>query len=71
MDEVVVVLWMLLRIIECYVLKVLNFGDVKVGIIGRLVNSVVMYLYVEFLIMEVVFEYFEKMLLEIVYSVYV
>lgn len=43
MDEVVVVLWMLLRIIECYVLKVLNFGDVKVGIIGRLVNSVVMY----------------------------
>ena len=53
-DEVAAALWMSLRTIEHYVSKVLNFGDVKVGIIGRPANSVAMHPHMEFLIMEAV-----------------
>ena len=69
-DEVAAALWMSPRTIERYVSKVLNFGDVKAGIIGRPANSVAMHPHVEFLIMEAVVEHPEKTLSEIVYSVY-
>ena len=42
-DEVAAALWMSPRTIERYVSKVLNSGDVKAGIIGRLENSVSMH----------------------------
>ena len=61
---------MLCYITYSYVSKVLNFGDVKAGMIGRPANSVAMHPHVEFLIMEAVLEHPEKMLSEIVYSVY-
>ena len=70
MDKVAAALWMSPRTIECYVSKVLNYGDVKAGIIGRPANSVAMHLHVEFLIMEAVLEHPEKTLSEIVYRVY-
>ena len=69
-DEVAAALWMSPRTIERYVSKVLNFGDVKAGIIGRPANSVAMHQHVEFLIMEAVLEHPEKTLSELVYSVY-
>ena len=69
-DEVAAALWMSPRTIESYVSKVLNYGDVKAGIIGRPANSVAMHPHVEFLIMEAVLEHPEKTLSETVYSVY-
>ena len=70
MDEVAAVLWMSPRTIERYVSKLLNFADVKAGIIGRPPNSVAMHPHVEFLIIEAVLEHPEKTLSEIVHSVY-
>ena len=61
---------MLCYITYSYVSKVLNFGDVKAGMIGRPANSVAMHPHVEFLIMEAVLEHPEKTLSEIVYSMY-
>ena len=49
-DKVAAALRMLPRTIERYVAKVLNFGEVKANIIGRPINSLVMYPHVEFLI---------------------
>ena len=59
---------MLYNIQLCF--KSFKFGDVKAGMIGRPGNSVAMHPHVEFLIMEAVLEHPEKMLSEIVYSVY-
>ena len=53
-DEVAAALRMPPRTIERYVLKVLNFGEVKANTIGRPINSVAMYLHVEFLITKAV-----------------
>ena len=53
-DEVAAALRMPLRTIERYVLKVLNFGEVKANTIGRPINSVAMHLHVEFLLTKAV-----------------
>ena len=53
-DEVAAALRMPPRTIERYVLKVLNFGEVKANTIGRPINSVAMHLHVEFLITKAV-----------------
>ena len=53
-DEVAAALRMPPRTIERYVLKVLNFGEVKANTIGRPVNSVAMHPHVEFFITKVV-----------------
>ena len=54
-DEVAAALRMPPRTIERYVLKVLNFGEVKANTIGRLIKSVAMHPNVEFLITKAVF----------------
>ena len=48
-DEVAAALRMPPRTFECYVLKVLNFGEVKANTIGRPINSVAMHPHMEFL----------------------
>ena len=53
-DEVAASLRMPPRTIERYVLKVLNFGEVKANTIGRPINSVAMRLHVEVLITKAV-----------------
>ena len=53
-DELAAALRMPPRTIECYVAKVLNFGEVKANTIGRPINSVAIHPHVEFFIMEVV-----------------
>ena len=53
-DEVAAVFRMSPRIIERYVSRVLNFGEVKPNTIGRPINSVAVHPHVEFLIMEAV-----------------
>ena len=53
-DEVAAALRMPPRTIERYVLKVLNFGEVKANTIGRPINSVAMHLHVEFLLTKAV-----------------
>ena len=49
-DEVAAALRIPPGTIERYVLKVLNFGEVKANTIGRPINSVAMHPHVEFLI---------------------
>lgn len=51
---------MLPKTIICYVLKCLNSGKVKAETLGRLLNSFVMHLHVEFEIMEGVLDHPEK-----------
>ena len=53
-DEVAAALRMPPRTIERYVLKALNFGEVKANTIGRPINSVAMHPHVEFLITKAV-----------------
>ena len=53
-DEVAAALRMPPRTIQRYVLKVLNFGEVKANTIGRPINSMAMHLHVEFLITKTV-----------------
>ena len=47
-DEVAAALRMPPRTIERYVLKVLNFGEVKANTIGTPINSVAMHPHVDF-----------------------
>ena len=49
-DEVAAALRMPPRTIESYVLKVLNFGEVKANTIGRPINSVAIHAHVEYLL---------------------
>ena len=51
---------MLLKTILCYVLKCLNSGRVKAETLGRLLNSFLMHLHVEFEIIEGVLDHPEK-----------
>ena len=51
---------MLLKTILCYVLKCLNSGRVKAETLGRLLNSFLMHLHVEFEIIEGVLDHLEK-----------
>ena len=51
---------MLLKTILCYVLKFLNSGRVKAETLGRLLNSFLMHLHVEFEIIEGVLDHPEK-----------
>ena len=53
-DEVAAALRMPPRTIESYVLKVLNFGEVKANTIGRPINSVSIHPHVEYLLTKAV-----------------
>ena len=70
-NEVAATLSMSPRTVERYVRKFSNFGEVKPEVVGRPLNSVSMYPYVEFLIMEAVLGHPDRTLAEIAHDVYV
>jgi len=69
-DEVAAALYMLPKTILRYVSKCLNSGEVKAETLGQPLNSFLMRLHVEFVMMEAVLDHPEKTLSEIVQNIF-
>jgi len=69
-DEVAAALYMLPKTILRYLSKCLNSGEVKAETLGQPLNSFLMHLHVEFVMMEAVLDHPEKTLSEIAENIF-